>query len=187
MPVKYRCLSYMWGDDKEETEIFVNGRPLRVRDNLYQFLRVAQARFNDKPLWIDALCINQSNHIEKSHQVQRMGQIYENAEEMLIWLGAEPELEYLFETVDAAVTTLSLGIKMRQWEVRDELDKYFSSHRIGLRSKSDLYQCSLRFANNPYWTRTWIAQEILLGRRLLLVNGKLEVDWDWYVVRSTTN
>ena len=38
-------------------------------------------------LWIDALCINQKDKKEKSEQVNRMANVYESAEWVLIWLG----------------------------------------------------------------------------------------------------
>jgi hypothetical protein len=42
-------------------------------------------------LWADGLCINQHDLSEKGHQVQRMGEIFAKAENVLIWLGADPE------------------------------------------------------------------------------------------------
>lgn len=36
---------------------------------------------------VDALCINQENLKERSHQVQRIGLIYENAFQVIVWFG----------------------------------------------------------------------------------------------------
>jgi hypothetical protein len=41
------------------------------------------------PLWIDAICINQSDDVEKSEQVVNMKEIYENACQVIVWLGDE--------------------------------------------------------------------------------------------------
>jgi hypothetical protein len=43
----------------------------------------------DKPLtiWIDAICINQDDIIERGAQVQIMGEIYQTAWRLRIWLG----------------------------------------------------------------------------------------------------
>jgi hypothetical protein len=38
-------------------------------------------------LWVDAVCINQLDPVEKGHQVAQMGRIYENAERVVVWLG----------------------------------------------------------------------------------------------------
>jgi hypothetical protein len=39
--------------------------------------------------WYDALCINQADLAERSHQVGIMRQIYEKADRVVIWLGVE--------------------------------------------------------------------------------------------------
>lgn len=38
-------------------------------------------------LWIDSICIDQSNLAEKSMQVALMGQIYSLASSVMVWLG----------------------------------------------------------------------------------------------------
>lgn len=38
-------------------------------------------------LWIDALCIDQQNNAECGHQVGLMGDIYQRAEGIIVWLG----------------------------------------------------------------------------------------------------
>jgi hypothetical protein len=40
-------------------------------------------------LWIDALCIDQGRLVERNAQVARMGEIYQNSDNVLIWLGPE--------------------------------------------------------------------------------------------------
>jgi len=40
-------------------------------------------------LWVDAVCINQSDLEERSHQVALMAEIYTRAQSVLVWLGAE--------------------------------------------------------------------------------------------------
>ena len=35
-----------------------------------------------EPIWIDAICIDQSNGVEKGHQVSIMNRIYRSAEEI---------------------------------------------------------------------------------------------------------
>ena len=40
-------------------------------------------------VWIDAICINQTDIEERSQQVEMMGLIYSKAVRNLIWLGEE--------------------------------------------------------------------------------------------------
>lgn len=93
----YSCLSYVWGT-KEATKTIVFGNALfEVRQNLWDFLWRArlQHQFTSTWLWIDALCINQSDAEERNHQVQQMGQIYSKAKEVISWLGISRLVEDL--------------------------------------------------------------------------------------------
>lgn len=66
---KYTCLSYEWGSEDGGGEIYINGKRHGVRQNLLDFLRMAQVKEPKPPMWIDALCIDQENNMERSHQL----------------------------------------------------------------------------------------------------------------------
>ncbi|OQO11081.1 hypothetical protein B0A48_05336 [Cryoendolithus antarcticus] len=90
--IKYLTLSYTWGmDDDDATlcrSIVVDGQSLRVTQNLYDWLRRC-ARHGDVwlPIWIDAICINQADVVEKEATVARMADIYDGAWGLWVWLG----------------------------------------------------------------------------------------------------
>ncbi|KAH7361167.1 hypothetical protein BKA66DRAFT_396649, partial [Pyrenochaeta sp. MPI-SDFR-AT-0127] len=42
-------------------------------------------------LWVDAICIDQNDLIERNHQVGLIGQIYSNATLVLTWGGKSDE------------------------------------------------------------------------------------------------
>jgi len=69
---EYFCLSYTWEPKNPSHEIVINGEIGTVAENLWQFLHTARLAGIKEPVWIDALCINQSNHTEKNHQVALM-------------------------------------------------------------------------------------------------------------------
>ncbi|KAL2068059.1 hypothetical protein VTL71DRAFT_16157 [Oculimacula yallundae] len=106
----YRALSYTWGEpDTFNFKIWINDFIVPVRQNLLCALRVLKEKcysehsdplyefesFSAKrPLiWIDALCINQSDLVERGHQVDMMGDIYRDAFEVFSWLGTPDLLE----------------------------------------------------------------------------------------------
>lgn len=41
--------------------------------------------------WADAICINQADNEEKSFQVNQMGDIYDKAAEVIVWLGHDTD------------------------------------------------------------------------------------------------
>jgi len=84
----YEALSYEWGDpDNPQYEILVDGKPFTVRRNLHQALRCLRTEFSSRTLWIDAICINQEDVVERNHQVGMMGNIYNFASSVRVWLG----------------------------------------------------------------------------------------------------
>lgn len=95
----YVCLSYVWGSTAEGTFITLNGNHFWVRKNLWEFLRCARLKRRDECLWIDAICIDQSNNSERAHQVQQMGRIFSNAIKVISWLGQDEELESCFRRI----------------------------------------------------------------------------------------
>ena len=86
---KYDALSYTWGTRESRTPIKVHGQAFNVTENLYAALQHLRQENEEMLLWVDALCINQSDLAEKSHQVQQMRQIYERATSVIAWLGVE--------------------------------------------------------------------------------------------------
>ncbi|KAF2847954.1 HET-domain-containing protein, partial [Plenodomus tracheiphilus IPT5] len=82
----YTCLSYVWGPQEPTRFVTVNGALCEVRENLWQFLHAASSRAV-RAVWIDALCIDQSHVLERNHQVQQMGAIYSNAQQVITWIG----------------------------------------------------------------------------------------------------
>lgn len=87
-PTEYVALSYCWGDHADWERIFLNGSEgFLVTTHLYQGLRRLRHSRESRCVWIDAICINQADEQEKSHQVQQMDSIYRWAQRTVIWLG----------------------------------------------------------------------------------------------------
>ncbi|KAH6723588.1 heterokaryon incompatibility protein-domain-containing protein, partial [Leptodontidium sp. MPI-SDFR-AT-0119] len=86
----YVVLSYVWGEHSTEHMIqcSTSGKTIQITPNLDGALR--QLRYADRPrlLWVDAISINQGDLAERSHQVRIMQEIYANAKDVVIWLGA---------------------------------------------------------------------------------------------------
>ncbi|RYP16106.1 hypothetical protein DL765_005307 [Monosporascus sp. GIB2] len=96
--VPYEALSYTWGGSWKSAEITLNERALRVTENLYSALQHLRFEDRDRILWVDAICIDQDNEKERGHQVGQMRSIYQNAEQVIIWLGSSSnEIDLLMD------------------------------------------------------------------------------------------
>lgn len=97
-PSEYVALSYVWGDESKPFSIPVigeeDGRALGwipLTKSLYDALQDLRDcdHFQQKTFWIDQLCIDQDDKLEKNKQVAQMLQIYERAKETVTYLGPE--------------------------------------------------------------------------------------------------
>ena len=61
----YEAISYVWGSNKRDQPILIDGKTLLITANLLDAL--GQVRLPDRPrvLWTDCICINQDNDLEK--------------------------------------------------------------------------------------------------------------------------
>ena len=64
---RYRCLSYWWGSRNpfQDRKILINGQRFLVRPNPWAFLYMARRKYPNSLFWVDAVCIDQSNDVEK--------------------------------------------------------------------------------------------------------------------------
>ncbi|CZR69111.1 uncharacterized protein PAC_19012 [Phialocephala subalpina] len=83
----YHALSYQWSKDKCFADIICGNASLKVTGNLAAALQALRIVESPKVLWVDAVCINQENQIEKSKQISLMRDIYACAKSVFIWLG----------------------------------------------------------------------------------------------------
>lgn len=83
----YETISYRWATDGESRKIRCNGCTFQVPTNVLQVLTELRGRETAKLLWIDVICIDQSNLRERSQQVSIMRTVYSQAMKTVIWLG----------------------------------------------------------------------------------------------------
>lgn len=113
--------------------------------------------------WIDALCINQDNVLERNHQVGMMKNIYTTANRVIIWLGLGDKSSY------EACLACSGAFSMWAPDVQ--------SHTAYPRYQA-LVKRTIPLFSNRYWTRAWIVQEIMVARELLIWYGDDSLTWD---------
>ena len=131
-----------------------------MRRNLWDFLRVARHSYPSRPLWIDAICIDQASLSERNHQVAQMGAIYAAAAHVIIWLGNSKPIADFF----------------RVWR---ECDEVKSSASWWMETRPSLLAVESGwslFATHDYWMRAWITQEIAQARSVSLLAQDIELD-----------
>lgn len=166
---EYDALTYSWGDPSDSKTIVINGKKTRITKNLHEALVNIRDRSKTIPIWVDQICIDQTNLSEKSSQIPLMTDIYSRARTVRMWLG---------------------NIQGPRWaEEADKLDwtgDWATSHadRYPRAARYWLY----RLADAEYWKRTWIIQEVGVASQIEVHFGsKQSMPWrvfiklmEWY-------
>lgn len=148
---EYLALSYMWGPETLKYQITVSGKPYHVHENLWRLLCQLRRSPILHYIWIDAICINQHDILEKNAQVRNMGRVYQRAGKVIAWLGS---------SADQSDATLKMINELPFWFENSARPADLDINQV--RNLGSL--CA-----RPYWTRTWIIQEIFLARGEVVV------------------
>ncbi|KAF4968194.1 hypothetical protein FSARC_4384 [Fusarium sarcochroum] len=167
--IPYEALSYAWGEQNTPEEIIMNGKHMFVTTSLHDALCHLRRPNEDRILWVDALCIDQSNINERGHQVRHMGEIYGKADNVVIWLGlVDSDAGVLMSAInkfkrivppEAFRTWPREDPRWREQWLQLELDEPDVPKSI-----SGLWS----FMKKPWFTRVWILQEVANARKALV-------------------
>jgi Heterokaryon incompatibility protein (HET) len=146
---KYSALSYVWGGSSHiiSVPLCESGASVYVTENGYAALKRLRRLDRDRLVWIDAVCIHQSNPWERNHQVRQMKAIYSAAESVVVHLDEQGE-----------------GAR-ELWGAMDANDPGTLDSRL----IANLFTL-------PYFSRIWMIQEVCFARNLEILFGDCTFD-----------
>lgn len=175
LPVEFDALSYTWGDLSHTFPFQCNGSELRIHENLKNALPYLARRRSSLPIWIDAVCINQSDNDEKFIQINMMHSIYRQATQVWVWLGSDPGHEEEAVALLPKVAAVGKEMDEQPWTYLNQS----SPEDKGLpRFRSIQWNAVTRIINNRWFSRLWIVQEAALPKTIRVLYGKEEIAWD---------
>ncbi|KAH7385486.1 heterokaryon incompatibility protein-domain-containing protein [Phaeosphaeria sp. MPI-PUGE-AT-0046c] len=183
--IPFEALSYAWGNPATPYEIKLNGKYLAITDNLNVALRSLRLEDEDRILWVDAICIDQTNERERGHQVGQMGDIYSQAEQVIFWLG------HTTSNVDLVMTALKQLERLSQkeagcnWSLSDKRWErlWFETRPDWNEQLCDRLKAGLReLMQRPWFERVWILQEVARARRAIISTGNWAISSPIFVV-----
>lgn len=173
--VAFDALSYTWGDLSQTFTFICNDQELRIHHNLKDALPYLAKRHSSLPIWIDAICINQSDDAEKFAQVRMMHSIYSRANQVWVWLGCEPGDSKEAIALLPRIAEVGKELKGRSWE----RSSYSTLESKGLpRLSLPVWPVVYQLIDNPWFRRLWVVQEASLAKRIKVLHGNNEVEWD---------
>ncbi|KAL8337524.1 hypothetical protein RB598_006427 [Gaeumannomyces tritici] len=218
----YEALSYVWGSVDNKLPIYIraggddkNGAPrasqstssdhyLLVTTNLHAALTHLRDGLLERIIWIDAVCINQQDDVEKGRQVQSMARIYASASRVVVWLGeaadgsdraleglrqaaGEQEAAYRRELALETLRRVSreeakLPIKrFEQYngfitQMTKDLLEAGSAADVAVTLDEPTQQAIFALLERPWFGRIWVLQEVAAARYVLVKCGGSTVD-----------
>ena len=183
----YTALSYEWGCPQREEYasdrvqrpkdcpgLLVDGLKTDLRSNLIPLLQLLRSRMSGKhnAVWIDSICINQRDDIEKGSQGAMIGEIFAAAREVVIDFNdtkgtAKLGIQYLRHFAAAANARDSHHDNLRA-KILGVVNNI--EHDCGWEALFDVF-------NNTLWRRMWIVQEIVLARNPFFWTGSVSFNF----------
>lgn len=159
---EYEALSYEWGSPTGMRELLLEGKPFSVRSNLWLALSYLRHTKKSQTFWIDAICIDQTNILERNQQVGMMSDIYRNASIVRAWIGPESNTSAeAFKLLGRFKRTQTSG------------DNWKRAHKLSNYEREALFE----FTNRSYWGRVWIVQELVLAQEIVFHCGEEDIVW----------
>jgi hypothetical protein len=175
--------SHMYGGDPEiQATLQIEGASLKVTTNLELALRYLRLPKKPRTIWIDAICIDQSNIKERNQQVGLMKGIYSSCAVDWVWIGESNDRTQ--SAIDVIKCMKSLNLQRLTDRGNKDFgitgsDKLVSLSELGLEEDNidpwdlrRLLQCS------TIWERVWVMREIACYPRAVLVVGNLTLPWE---------
>ncbi|KAL9026238.1 MAG: hypothetical protein Q9196_005063 [Gyalolechia fulgens] len=183
----YEALSYTWVNRGKiwipnvPTPIICDNKQLDIPKSLETALCHLRNPQESRLIWADAICINQQDDDEKTHQVRLMRDIYRRARRVNIWLGPQSQSGPGELALDL-VRHLAAASKEPDPDIRQLMQlgsQVLDSHGVQDRDSNAItvYTAFFELLERPWFTRTWIVQEAVVASNALLLCGTKSVPW----------
>jgi hypothetical protein len=161
----FEALSYVWGDLGDLVSITLHDESFEVTKNLRTALTYLRYEDRERSIWIDALCINQKDLIEKNAQLPLMSEIYSKAACVIIFLGED---EDGWATAKDYMTTMVNNPSLHL----DPLKEPHVELTGGIKWRDPkLTRALAQFYSRPWWHRVWTVQEFVLAQDFVIQVG----------------
>ena len=179
----YIAISYKWGDPSTVGEFESHqkgGAKVEYNQTVFEVVSTLLPEASELYLWIDSICINQRDDLEKARQVAFMGEVYRRARQVVVFLG-EPD-EDTAASMDLYHRVGATGpLKQEPFDYTIEEFVKFKENSI----KAGIYPRAWFnmgvLPSKRWFTRYWVVQEVALAIRPVLICGHHAVTWSHFI------
>ena len=192
----FDIISFRWGDTVDEYSCGIDGVHWNVKicpDRL-EDIKSLMIRDNVQYMWVDCVCINQCDDWEKSVEIARMSEYYKSARKCYILIQMvevwgphdivdnlrfiDHILSHIGGAALASEAMLTENLTKRLSEWANKRDWSFPMNKADVQSAAiemgllNCYSTSIKnvwsLFQNPYFSRVWTFQEMLLGKNITM-------------------
>jgi len=113
-----------------------------------------------RTLWVDAICINQNDVVERGHQVRLMRDIFSRAKRVVVWLGSSRQVEN-------CLTEIKKGPLVPR-----DIDQ-----RLQARYTAEWGIYIARIFDQPWFQRVWVIQEVVFATKVIVLGVTTSIKW----------
>ncbi|KXH26592.1 hypothetical protein CSIM01_02893 [Colletotrichum simmondsii] len=188
---KYCAISYYSGNPKDTVPVWIEGIKMNIFSNLAKGIDNAASFWKkgspNQPLrlWVDQICINQSDLPEKSHQVNFMREIYRNATHVYVSMPIQRNLRPVFQWLtglEAARTTKGYEPSPNMLYENPPPEPNIPERwrdKINPEWPADSWEDMYRVINHSWWSRSWVYQEFIVASEVFfLFSDEVSVPWN---------
>jgi hypothetical protein len=160
--------------------IIVGQTKVHVQENLERALQYLRRPALERTLWIDAICIDQENDLERGHQVSQMGRIYQLASSVYVWLGGASHYSNQALQFVRDLWRVKTINGVLQDDVQSEWTVFKENFlTCGCFSNERLIQLhALGYLVNRTWFyRRWVVQEVAFASDIIVQCGESTAPW----------
>jgi len=173
-PPPYETISYVWGDALLRGSVYLHDQPTDVPLSTDIVLRRMRYTDRERILWIDAICINQTDFDERNRQVAMMAGIYGMTSTNLIWLGEDDNIST--EKANASISSVLNDMRNETSDFQELTKQIYGTWGEMLYSDTRMstdvdWSSFLRYFASPWFTRLWVVQEASLPAKSICHHG----------------
>ncbi|KAI1194360.1 HET-domain-containing protein [Nemania serpens] len=186
----YEALSYTWGNSTEQHVLLCDDSYLAITPSLKSALLNLRLDSAPRVLWVDAICISQSDPLERGRQVALMEQIYRNAKKTVVYLGDK----------SANSDLAAKYLENHMWRVKGAIADFINQRRFA-EDTSEMMQICIKtlgtsqaklfegfdqhavqkalmdLLSRPWFRRIWVIQEFVVSPTVDMYCGKTMCEW----------
>ncbi|KAI1357522.1 heterokaryon incompatibility protein-domain-containing protein [Xylaria arbuscula] len=198
-PLEYEALSYVWGAKEPQVPIKCDGFNIPMTLNLRHALLALRHPTLPRPLWVDAICINQEDMDERARQVAYMRLVYQYADRVVVWLGQESaviqrgltrarELCEYRAMLNSTATDRGNSLQSVSQQANMQIDRILLESLIAETGSAEAASQSIndlvQLLETTYFERVWCIQEVVASKQCICQSGNVE--FNFYDLLSLT-